>query len=135
MFYGLGMALNSHSKERKNMGYCTRYDLDIIGHNLTDFEFHEYYNRVEEDLLKTLEEMNILDYAFNTSFESCDEVKWYEHEEDMREISKKFDSLVFILSGEGEDNFDSWRKYFLNGKMQECRARITYDSYDEKKLM
>ncbi len=116
------------------MGYYTRYDLDITGHNMTDFEFNEYYSKVEEDLLKTFEEMDILDHAFNKIFESCNEVKWYEHEEDMREVSKKFSPIMFILSGEGEDNLDSWRKYFLNGKMQECRAKITYDSYDEKKL-
>ncbi len=116
------------------MGYYTRYDLDITGHNMTDFEFNEYYSKVEEDLLKTFEEMDILDHAFNKIFESCNEVKWYEHEEDMREVSKKFSPIMFILSGEGEDNLDSWRKYFLNGKMQECRAKIAYDSYDEKKL-
>jgi hypothetical protein len=63
--------------------------------------------------------------------ESC---KWYEHEDDVRKFSKMFPTLVFKLQGEGEQSNDLWVKYFKDGKMQSCPAKIVYDDYDVKKL-
>ena len=117
------------------MGYYTRYELEVTTPLLNDYMHHQCYGAVKGDLLKAFEEIDILDSVFDENFESCDTVKWYEHEEDMKRISKQFNSLLFILSGEGEENLDSWRKYFLNGRMQVCRAKVAYDSYDEKKLV
>lgn len=52
----------------------------------------------------------------------------------MKNLSKKFPSVLFILEGEGEENDDIWKKYFKDGKVQECAAKITFDPYDETKL-
>lgn len=66
---------------------------------------------------------------------SCDEAsKWHDHEEEMLEMSKKIPEIVFCLHGEGEASEDLWYKYFKNGKIQHCRARIEYDDYDESML-
>lgn len=62
------------------------------------------------------------------------ELKWYGHENDMRDLSKKFPTILMILSGEGEDSGDIWRKYFLNGKMQRASAKITFEDFDERKM-
>ena len=52
----------------------------------------------------------------------------------MREISRKYKDVLFKLSGEGEETGDLWVKYFKNGKMQHCEARIEFDPFDEKKM-
>jgi hypothetical protein len=61
-------------------------------------------------------------------------LKWYEHEEELKEFSKKYPNLVLHLSVEGEENGDMSQKYFKNGKMQVCHAKIEFDDYDENKL-
>lgn len=63
-----------------------------------------------------------------------DDVKWYGHEKDMRDYSRKYPEVVFKLKGKGEETGDLWVKYFKNGKMQSCKARIEYDPFDEKKM-
>jgi hypothetical protein len=60
--------------------------------------------------------------------------KWYDHEDDMKKVSKENKGVLFTLHGEGEEGGDLWRKYFLNGKMQEAYARIEYDEFDSAKL-
>lgn len=61
-------------------------------------------------------------------------ITWYEHEEDLKEFSKKYPDLVLHLSVEGEEQGDMSQKYFKNGKMQICRAEINFPDYDENKL-
>lgn len=65
---------------------------------------------------------------------SDDSGKWYEHETDMREFSKKHPETLFILSGEGEESGDIWTKYFKDGKCQSERACIVVGEFDEAKL-
>jgi len=60
--------------------------------------------------------------------------KWNNHEDDMLSYSEKHPKVLFLLSGNGENQGDLWKKYFKNGKMQESRAVITYEEYDENKL-
>lgn len=68
------------------------------------------------------------------------EVKWYNHEADMREVSQDYPRVLFTLEGRGEEHGDVWRKYFRDGKMQVTRARVTviedFDSeFDPSKLV
>jgi len=60
--------------------------------------------------------------------------KWYDHEKDMIKISKQFPGTLFVLTGEGEEAGDLWRKYFLDGGVQECYAKITYEDFDKNNL-
>jgi len=65
---------------------------------------------------------------------SAEEMKWYEWKEDMKRLSSISNNIVWIVSGEGEESGDMWKAYFKGGKVQEARAVVTYDDYDEGKL-
>lgn len=106
------------------MGYYTYYTLSVVDKGSADIDAIAYnveawnlpdYCRYEEDIFQW--------YA-----------KWYEHEEDMKELSLRFPDTVFDLFGDGEDSDDFWHKYFKNGKMQCCPVRFEYDDYDERLL-
>lgn len=60
--------------------------------------------------------------------------KWYTHAEDVSGVSKKYPDLLFTLEGSGENNDDMWIKYFLDGKMQESRAEITFAPFSKSLL-
>lgn len=99
------------------MGYYTTFSLKVIGHTEIDHEeeisneFHDGYPVFDES------------------------VKWYDYQQDMKEYSLKYPELLFKLEGVGEQNEDMWICYFKNGKMQECPATITFDDFDESKLV
>jgi len=63
-----------------------------------------------------------------------DRYKWYEFDEDMLRISKKFPHAVFTLDGDGEETGDVWRKYYCNGKVQDAKAKMVYEPFDFNKL-
>lgn len=62
------------------------------------------------------------------------EFAWYEHEKEMRSLSKRYSMLLFTLEGQGDDKDDRWRKYFVNGAMQEARACITFAEFNAREL-
>ena len=107
------------------MGYFTSFNLTTSVNNEID-----HYNILEE--LRS--ENECARYALTKNGEVSDTTKWYNHEKDMREFSKKHPNVLFILRGEGEFNDDMWIKYFKNGKMQSCKATIVYPDYNEAEL-
>ena len=64
--------------------------------------------------------------------ESC---KWYDHKDDMKVLSEKFPTVMFTLSGEGEESGDLWIEYWHSGKVQVARAEIAYAPFDPNKLV
>ena len=62
------------------------------------------------------------------------EVKWYEHHKDVSEVSKTFPDKLIVIGGEGEESGDIWREYFLNGKSQYVKAKLTFEAFDKNKL-
>jgi hypothetical protein len=106
------------------MGYYTTYHLDIQGKGI-DFDKYEIF-----------EEIGIISRYGEEMFEdgSAYEIKWYSHEEDMTQISKKYPDLLFILNGNGEENGDIWRKHFKNGKTHFSKAKIVFDDFDPEKF-
>lgn len=106
------------------MGYCTTYNMTV--QHIKDGEQYEA-------LCDALKDKGVIGYAidydmfYGNTAEFCSnyDVKWYDHEENMKEISKLFPDMVFQLRGQGEDPEDMWEKYFQNGYCEECRAEIT----------
>jgi hypothetical protein len=107
------------------MGYSTNFYLEVKDGELGISEILQSLNE---------DEFDDLFWAIDEDGDTRDEAKWYNHEKDMVRLSLKFPDVVFELRGEGEENDDMWYKYFKNGKMQSCYAKITYDEYDESKL-
>jgi hypothetical protein len=65
---------------------------------------------------------------------SSDIWKWYEHFLDMKLISNAFPTVLFILSGVGEEFTDVWKEYYLGGKYHRVEAVISYPEFDKDKL-
>lgn len=61
-------------------------------------------------------------------------IKWYDHDEYMLLLSTEYPDYFFILSGEGEDQYDLWKTYYYRGKLSRIEARISYDGPDLTKL-
>lgn len=74
------------------------------------------------------------EYAIDENGDTAESCKWYSYEQEMREFSKSYPNWLFQLDGEGEESGDIWRKYFVNGKMQDANARTVYDDFDADKL-
>lgn len=132
------------------MGYDTRYSLTILSNDnkykAKDIVLYMYKKQREKNWfypftykLKDL----LADYMFepdihsnDTTFkiETSDEYTWYDHEDEMKKLSRQFPGTLFELHGEGEENDDIWNKYFKDGKMQKCYAKMVIPPYDEALL-
>jgi len=77
------------------------------------------------------EQMN---YAMDKHGNSVERTKWYEHADDMKEMSLAFPGVLFTLSGEGEDAGDIWKEYYLDGKYQADKAVLRFDGFNKDKL-
>ena len=109
------------------MGYNTAYTLKT--HN-SKYLISDILTEIKAAAL----DFDNLFYAVDGNGETYDSIKWYDHERDIIKLSKLYPDVIFDLYGEGEDNEDIWHKYFLNGKIQRCPARIAFDNFDEQKL-
>jgi hypothetical protein len=65
---------------------------------------------------------------------SSEDANWYGHEIDLAALSLRFPGVLFTLRGEGEEAGDIWYKYFLDGKVQVCRAIVTFPPFDATRL-
>lgn len=89
------------------MGYSTSYELTAFG--------------VERDEATT----ELEDIVGNDPL--SDSCKWYEHDEDMLKLAKRFPDAVFMLSGEGEEAGDVWRAYYKHGEpVAVCQAELRF---------
>lgn len=114
------------------MGYYTNYSLSYERSHLATSE-EQYWKSLQEFLNKHS------DYWKMTWKEvvkgNLDSRKWYDHDDDMIKLSKEHPELLFALKGEGEESGDIWKTYYLNGKMQHCKAKIIFDDFSLDKLV
>jgi hypothetical protein len=115
------------------MGYITRFNLKWKSLNgfVPDYEIDDMIGNAIRDEQERNDEFM---YAIDPSGECVDSVKWYNHEDELEAFSKRFPDVLFTLSGEGEESGDIWRKYFVNGKKQVAKAKITFDEFDPAQL-
>ena len=109
------------------MGYYTAYSLTVHGLENQTREFR--------DVLKAeIDRMDVFSEHYDEDTWYAPEEKWYEWEQDMCKLSKKFPSLMFELYGDGEEQDDMWRAYFRGGLVQHAPAQIIYDDFSVDKL-
>ncbi|MGM0815336.1 MAG: hypothetical protein ACQEUO_07410 [Bacillota bacterium] len=103
------------------MGYYTNFEVEM---DKDEDLVREYVNNISP-------RKECLVAAFN----GCgDDMKWYECDEDVLEVSRQFPEVLITVKGDGESSRDFWKTYFKNGKMQHCQGRVVYDEFDEKEL-
>lgn len=131
------------------MGYYTNYnmeviDIDKVGYNsyqiakymLEKQRKNDWYYPFRYSLNNFLDGTNEESgTVFALDLEDDEESKWYDHEKEMIELSKKFPDVLFKLHGVGEESEDIWDEYFMNGKSQYCRAEFIIPPFDRNKLM
>ena len=110
------------------MGYYTRYKLTL-------HEPSSFVGREEELIAGFRKACDGAEFALTEHGNSYEATKWYSHDEDLRKFSRMYPDVVFKLTGEGEESGDQWCLYVKNGRSQMCQAKITYDDYDEQKLV
>lgn len=104
------------------MGYYTNYSLEIQGKG-------PIYDRLRNEACDVYVNE---DYGFTVSrllSGDTDSVKWYDHEEDLRDFSKQYPNVLFTLMCIGEDH-EMWAIHAMNGSSQKVDARISFDSPD-----
>ena len=106
------------------MGYYTMFNLTVH----TD-KFSE-----EEIIGKFRKENKYAEYCFDENGGAEEEAKWYDHEEDLKEFSKKYPDVLFELHGKGEESGDMWVLYVKNGMSHRETAKITFAKFDPAKL-
>lgn len=62
------------------------------------------------------------------------QIKWYDCRKNMLAVSLLFPEEILIISGEGEEQGDTWQAYFKNGKYIELRPEIVFPEFDESML-
>lgn len=109
------------------MGYYTIFKLSAKDSEITD-NMKKELSVINRDYFNN---MNLIDELIEGWFEA----KWYDYVDNMKMLSLKFPNKVFILEGNGEENEDMWVAYFMNGKVQYEKAKITYNYFDPNKLV
>lgn len=106
------------------MGYETYYELEYS----TYPGRHSVSEEVETQIQEYVDSNEEMQYSLGYTS------KWYEHDDDMLELSEEFPDVLFRLFGMGEESGDLWYTYYLNGKMQHTQAKITYDTFNPELL-
>lgn len=97
------------------MGYYTRFTLKTENDNEVDPLLDDTRAKA------TLKQMSGYNWDDDTIDHEC---KWYDWEEHLTKVSEDFPDVIFILSGEGEEQGDVWNAYARNGVLETFSANI-----------
>ena len=124
------------------MGYYTNFSIDIKT-AITRAEakdITEAINRAicpliksEDDWLFSLDDYSGIEDDENATWEITpyDAMKWYDWEEDMKEIAKKYPTIEFRVEGSGEDKDDWWVALFKGDRYQIKYVEPPIDEWED----
>ena len=111
------------------MGYETFYELTIFKLRLQEQTvFYDAVPRDKWDEFKFEENVTKESDLWYAMREDGVELRWYDHEDDMKEFSKRYPNLLFKLSGTGESNGDIWIQYYHDGICWYWELEVEYPS-------
>lgn len=113
------------------MGYCTRYEL-----HHTYVPEPVWVEGIDEMGIKRRVKVSdapdrdpIRDLVAMLNFDPfVNECKWYNHMNDVVDLSKQYPGVLFTLHGWGEEPEDVWRLYVRDGECQRAVARLVFDA-------
>ena len=123
------------------MGYYTTFEVTI--EKIDPKTFKPTWNINE---IKRPDNGEIPDELVDKMHELCEDLdfdridtfygfaKWYDWQDELKELSKKYPDLMFTVNGSGEDTPDFWICWIVNGKSQLERKELTHEPFDPKKL-
>jgi len=102
------------------MSYPTFYSLE--------YDTPDDYEEIKDFILKDI------DYFADFEIEDLMDgggvtASWYDHEEDMLNLSRGFPATIFILRGTGEEQGDMWKKRFINGGVEVVQVEMTFPDF------
>lgn len=110
------------------MGYDTAYDLSVSAPPGWAPLSKAYIDQIAERLEPM--DFDINECQNGTALSASSYCHWYEHDDDMIELSKLFPDALFELYGDGEESDDFWRYYYYRGVMQGGAGEIVYPPLD-----
>ena len=116
------------------MGYYTRYT--VRANVLVNGGIGELLDTATANAI----EKTINERYFNDTFglnDKTEETKWYEWENDMSIVSKKFPHILFTVEGIGEESGDIWQCFICNGQFSERfkpSMKFEYGDFDQLKF-
>jgi len=109
------------------MGYSTRYEVEATG----------FQEEIEAEffLFKLNRAANYCAAAGTTtsnraSFET-DDIKWYEWQTDLKELSVHFPHVTIDVEGFGEENGDIWKARIRNGETEVVKSVLTFPDFEQ----
>ncbi|QGH76408.1 hypothetical protein SEA_DAUBENSKI_104 [Streptomyces phage Daubenski] len=105
------------------MGYYTDFTLRAEGRGAV-------YDKMMRDRSKITFSYSNYDFTLGDWLDRdySENLKWYEWEKDMKQLSKEWPNVLFILDGDGEETGDLWRAWFRNGAMYKLEAKIVFET-------
>lgn len=123
------------------MGYYTYFEVEVrdsdsnpISDDLDKAIFQKAKSLSERKLFSEIDDFD--SYAesadreplFTELFDS--ELKWYDCDRDMKNLSAEFPDLTFTVTGYGEKSLDIWRLWARNGQTYRSEAEFTFQAPD-----
>lgn len=105
------------------MGYYTNYEINATGFDDEEqAEFFEFKFKKKFKYGTTHVANDIFIYA-------AYEVKWYSWEQDLKEFSRSFPTIIIEVNGKGEEIYDIWKARILNGESEIIKTEIVYPEF------
>ena len=125
------------------MGFNARFSLyirDMDDNTIGDWivDIQKWID--DHEIGKVLNRLAFVDLDQTEMVCDSDDKPWKdEYDADITELSETFPSFVFNLFVEGENRFDVWNRYYMNGDDEECLVqyrmlkpkRIPWECFDD----